>query len=58
MASGAAVLVLTAVRVLIDVSCLCVDDGLDKLLEILVLGKQLVEVSKLVACISQPLSTN
>ena len=46
---------LTAVRKLVDVSRFGIDDSLDQLLEILVLRQQLVEVSKLIASIAQPL---
>lgn len=42
----------TTIRVLGDVPGLGVDDSLNKRLEILVLGEQLVQVSKLVACVA------
>ena len=48
---------LTAVGILIDISSFSVDNSLDEVLQFLILRKQLVQMSKLIASISQPLST-
>lgn len=44
-----------AIRILINVSCLGVDDGLDKRLEIVILRQKLVQMGELVTRVAKPL---